>query len=110
MLDPEGEAKKRRMRLYDSSFSELRGVLEWEFEKRGEADLVVPAYDSSRESLRENQPESNFRRPSLSLSPRGFTLDRDLKACLVILKVRGGCHPSGVSAVELRPPCLPYHP
>jgi len=27
--------KKRRLRLHDSSFSELRAVLEWEFRKRG---------------------------------------------------------------------------
>jgi transposase, IS605 OrfB family, central region len=41
--------KKRRMRLYDSSFSELRRILEWQFVKRGKQVLPVPAYNSSRE-------------------------------------------------------------
>ena len=41
--------KKRRLRLHDSSFSELRAVLEWEFVKRGKLVLPVPAYSTSRE-------------------------------------------------------------
>ncbi len=43
-----GETKKRRMRLHDPAFSELRQILEWEFEKRGRGVLAVPAYNSSR--------------------------------------------------------------
>ena len=41
--------KRRRLRLYDSSFSELRAVLEWQFLKRGKLVLPVPAYNTSRE-------------------------------------------------------------
>jgi transposase len=36
--------KKRRIRLYDSSFSEIRRILEWQFLKRGKLVLTVPAY------------------------------------------------------------------
>ncbi len=39
---------KRRLRLHDSVFSELRAVLEWEFVKRGKLVLPVPAYNTSR--------------------------------------------------------------
>jgi len=42
-LIQKGETRKRRMRLYDSSFSELRGCLEWEFVKRGKLVLPVPS-------------------------------------------------------------------
>ena len=38
--------KRRRMRLYDSSFSELRAVLEWQFRKRGKQVLPVPSYNT----------------------------------------------------------------
>jgi transposase len=44
-----GGTKKRRMRLHDSCFSELRAVLEWEFLKREKLVLPVPAYNTSRE-------------------------------------------------------------
>jgi len=55
--------KRRRLRLYDSSFSELRAVLEWEFRKREKQVLPVPAYNSSRECflcgrINENLKES----------------------------------------------------
>ena len=107
-LIQKGENKKRRMRLYDSSFSELRAVLEWEFRKREKLVLPVPAYNSSRECFlcgRINQ--------DLTLEDRvfhcpfcGFTLDRDLNASLVLLK-RAGWEPP-VVPVELRPiPPLP---
>ncbi|PSN83807.1 hypothetical protein B9Q11_01055 [Candidatus Marsarchaeota G2 archaeon ECH_B_SAG-F08] len=39
----------KRRRLYDSSFSELRAVLEWQFFKRGKTVLALPAHNSSRE-------------------------------------------------------------
>jgi len=103
-----GETGKRRLRLHDCAFSELRRALEWEFEKRGKAVLGVPSYDSSRECFlcgRINQ--------GLTLEDRifhcphcGFTLDRDLNACLVLLKRAGWVPP--VVPVELRPiPPLP---
>jgi putative transposase len=38
--------KKRRLRLHDSSFSELRAVLEREFRKRGKQVLPVPSYNT----------------------------------------------------------------
>jgi len=112
-LDTEGLIQKgvtrtRRMRLYDSSFSELRRCLEWVFQKQGKTVLAVSAYNTSRECFlcgRINQ--------SLSLEDRifncphcGFTLDRDLNASLVLLK-RAGWVPPAVP-VELRPiPPLP---
>jgi len=95
-LIQKGENKKRRMRLYDSSFSELRAVLEWEFRKRGKQVLPVPSYNSSRECFlcgRINQ--------SLTLEDRvflcphcGFTFDRDLNASLVLLKRAGWVPPA----------------
>jgi len=107
-LIQKGVTRTRRMRLYDSSFSELRAVLEWEFRKRGKLVLPVPAYNTSRECFlcgRINQ--------DLTLEDRvfhcpfcGFTLDRDLNASLVLLK-RAGWVPPAVP-VELRPlPPLP---
>jgi len=103
-----GETRKRRLRLYDSSFSELRRILEWEFSKLGKAVLAVPAYNSSRECFwcgginRGLTLEDRvFRCPHC-----GFTLDRDLNASLVLLR-RAGWVPPGVP-VELRPlPPLP---
>jgi putative transposase len=100
--------KKRKLRLHDSSFSELRAVLEWQFLKRGKTVLALPAYNSSRECFlcgRINQ--------GLTLEDRmfhcshcSFTLDRDLNASLVLLK-RSGWEPPAVP-VELRPlPPLP---
>jgi len=107
-LIEKGETRKRRLRLYDSAFSELRRILEWEFSKLGKAVLAVPAYNSSRECFwcgGINQDltlgDRVFRCPHC-----GFTLDRDLNACLVLLK-RAGWVPPGVP-VELRPiPPLP---
>ena len=107
-LIQKGETKKRRLRLHDSAFSELRRVLEWQFEKRGKTVLLVPSYNSSRECFwcgKINQ--------SLTLEDRifhcpfcGFTLDRDLNASLVLLKRAGWVPPS--VPVELRPiPPLP---
>jgi putative transposase len=90
--------KKRRLRLYDSSFSELRAVLEWQFRKRGKLVLPVPSYNTSRECFlcrKINQ--------GLTLEERvfhcpfcGFTLDRDLNASLVLLK-RAGWEPPVVA-------------
>jgi putative transposase len=107
-LVQKGENKKRRMRLYDSSFSELRAVLEWEFRKRGKLVLPVPAFNTSRECFLCGGINQN-----LTLEDRvflclhcGFTLDRDLNASLVLLK-RAGWVPPAVP-VELRPiPPLP---
>jgi putative transposase len=108
-LIQKGVTKKRRLRLYDSSFSELRGCLEWEFLKRGKTVLAVSAYNTSRECFLCGRINQN-----LSLEDRvfhcpycSFTLDRDLNASLVLLK-RAGWVPPGVPAVELRPiPPLP---
>ena len=90
--------KKRRLRLYDSSFSELRAVLEWEFRKRGKLVLPVPAYNTSRECFLCGRINKG-----LTLEDRifncphcGFTLDRDLNASLVLLK-RAGWEPPAVA-------------
>ncbi len=98
-----GETKMRRFRLHDSAFSELRGILEWQFQKRGKTVLAVPAYNSSRECFL-----CGGINQSLTLKDRvfrcphyGFTLDRGLNACLVLLK-RAGWEPPAVP-VELRP-------
>ena len=79
-LIQKGVTKSRRLRLYDSSFSELRAVLEWEFRKRGKLVLPVPSYNSSRECFLCGGISQN-----LTLEDRifncahcGFTLDRDL--------------------------------
>ncbi len=97
------ETGKRRLRLHDSAFSELRRALEWEFEKRGRGVLAVPAYNTSRECFRCGEINRD-----LTLGDRvfrcphcGFTLDRDLNACLVLLKRAGWVPP--VVPVELRP-------
>jgi putative transposase len=100
--------KKRRLRLHDSSFSEIRAVLEWQFRKRGKLVLPVPSYNTSRECFR-----CGGINQSLTLEDRvfhcahcGFTLDRDLNASLVLLKRAGWVPP--VVPVELRPiPPLP---
>jgi len=102
--------KKRRLRLHDSSFSELRRILEWEFLKRGKLVLPVPAFNTSRECFLCGGINRNLTlEDRVFLCPHcGFTLDRDLNASLVLLKGQGGCHPSGVPAVELHPiPPLP---
>jgi putative transposase len=107
-LIQKGETWKRRLRLYDSSFSELRRILEWEFVKRGKLVLPVPAYNTSRECFQCGEINWNltfedrvFRCPHC-----GFTLDRHLNACLVLLK-RSGLVPPAVP-LELRPiPPLP---
>jgi putative transposase len=112
-LDTEGLIQKgvtrtRRMRLYDSSFSELRRCMEWVFQKQGKTVLAVSAYNTSRECFL-----CGGINKGLTLEDRvfhcphcGFTLDRDLNASLVLLK-RAGWVPSA-APVELRPiPPLP---
>ena len=107
-LIQKGVTKKRRLRLYDSSFSEIRRILEWEFVKRGKTVLAISAYNTSRECFLCGGINQN-----LSLEDRifncphcGFTLDRDLNASLVLLR-RAGWVPPAVP-VELRPiPPLP---
>ena len=104
-----GVTRTRRMRLYDSSFSEIRTLLEWEFRKRGKLVLPVPAYNTSRECFL-----CGGINKGLTLEDRvfhcpycGFTLNRDLNASLVLLR-RAGWVPPSVPAVELRPiPPLP---
>ena len=95
-LIQKGETRKRRLRLHDSAFSELRRILEWQFQKQGRAVLAVPAYNSSRECFwcgGINQgltlKDGVFRCPNC-----GFTLDRDLNASLVLLKRAGWEPPS----------------
>ena len=107
-LIQKGVTKSRRLRLYDSSFSELRAVLEWEFRKRGKLVLPVPAYNTSRECFLCGEINKGLTlKDRVFHCPRcGFTLDRDLNASLVLLK-RAGWVPSAVP-VELRPiPPLP---
>jgi len=107
-LIQKSETKKRRMRLYDSSFSELRAVLEWEFRKRGKLVLPVPAYNTSRECfLCGGINQSLILEDRIFNCPHcGFTLDRDLNASLVLLK-RAGWVPPAVPG-KLRPiPPLP---
>ena len=109
-LIQKGEAGKRRLRLHDSAFSELRGCLEWEFLKRGKTVLAVSAYNTSRECFHCGGINQN-----LSLEDRifncphcGFTLDRDLNASLVLLKRSWWVPP--IVPEELHPipppPCL----
>ncbi|PSN86292.1 hypothetical protein B9Q02_03085 [Candidatus Marsarchaeota G1 archaeon BE_D] len=81
--------------MYDSSFSEIRRILEWGFVKRGNLVLPVPAYNTSRECFLcggINQDltleDRVFRCPFC-----GFTLDRDLNASLVLLKRAGWVPP-----------------
>jgi len=112
-LDTEGLIQKgvtrtRRMRLYDSSFSELRRCLEWVFLKRGKTVLAVSAYNTSRECFLCGGINKGLTlEDRVFLCPHcGFTLDRDLNASLVLLK-RAGWVPSAVP-VELHPiPPLP---
>jgi putative transposase len=107
-LVQKGETKRRRMRLYDSSFSELRAVLEWQFRKRGKLVLPVPAYNTSRECFLCGRINKGLTlEDRVFLCPHcGFTLDRDLNASLVLLK-RAGWEPPGVPE-ELCPiPPLP---
>ena len=88
--------RKRRLRLYDSSFSELRAVLEWQFAKLGKTVLAVSSYNSSRECFL-----CGGINKGLTLEDRvfhcpycGFTLDRDLNAYLVLLKTSGWVPPT----------------
>jgi putative transposase len=107
-LIQKGVTRTRRMRLYDSSFSEIRALLEWQFRKRGKLVLPVPAYNTSRECFFCGRINKD-----LTLADRvfvcpecGWTVDRDLNASLVLLK-RSGWVPPGVP-VELHPiPPLP---
>ena len=94
-LIQKGETRTRRMRLYDSSFSELRRCLEWVFQKQGKTVLAVSAYNTSRECFLCGRINQN-----LGLEDRvfhcphcGFTLDRDLNASLVLLKHAGWVPP-----------------
>jgi len=103
-LIQKGETRKRRLRLHDSSFSELRRILGWEFVKRGKTVLAVSAYNTSRECFL-----CGGINQGLTLEDRvfhcphcGFTFDRDLNASLVLLK-RSGWVPPGVPVFELRP-------
>ena len=102
--------KKRRLRLHDSSFSELRAVLEWEFRKREKLVLPVPSYNTSRECFL-----CGGINKGLTLQDRvfhcpfcGFTIDRDLNASLVLLK-RAGWVPPAV-ACEASPNTSPTLP
>jgi putative transposase len=90
-----GETKKRRMRLHDSCFSELRAVLEWEFRKRGKLVLPVPSYNTSRECFLCGGINQNLTlEDRVFLCPHcGFALDRDLNASLVLLKRAGWVPP-----------------
>jgi putative transposase len=94
-LVQKGETKKRRLRLYDSSFSELRRILEWEFVKRGKLVLPVPAFNTSRECFlcgginRDLTLENRV----FHCAHCGFTVDRDLNASLVLLKRVGWVPP-----------------
>jgi len=90
-----GTKKRRRLRLHDSSFSELRAVLEWEFVKRGKLVLPLPAYNTSRECfLCGGINQSLTLEDRVFLCPRcGFSLDRDLNASLVLLKRVGWVPP-----------------
>jgi len=101
--------KKRRLRLHDSSFSELRAVLEWQFLKCGKTVLALPAYNSLRECFLCGRINKG-----LTLEDRvfhcpfcGFTLDRDLNASLVLLK-RAGWVPSAVPAPPNTSSTLPW--
>jgi len=87
--------KRRRLRLHDSSFSELRAVLEWGFRKRGKLVLPVPSYNTSRECfLCGGINEGLTLEDRVFLCPRcGFSLDRDLNASLVLLKRAGWVPP-----------------
>ena len=102
-LIQKGVTKTRRMRLYDSSFSELRAVLKWEFRKREKLVLPVPAYNTSRECFLCGRINKGLTlEDRVFLCPHcGFTLDRDLNASLVLLK-RAGWEPPVVPE-ELRP-------
>ena len=107
-LIQKGVTKRRRLRLHDSAFSELRRILEWQFLKRGKTVLAVSAYNTSRECFLCGRINKG-----LTLEDRvfhcphcGFTLDRDLNASLVLLRRAGWVPP--VVPVELRPiPPLP---
>jgi len=95
-LVQKGETKKRRrLRLHDSSFSELRAVLEWGFRKRGKLVLPVPAFNTSRECFLCGGINKGLTlEDRVFLCPRcGFSLDRDLNASLVLLKRVGWVPP-----------------
>jgi len=97
-LIQKGVTKTRRMRLYDSSFSELRAVLKWQFRKREKLVLPVPAYNTSRECFLCGEINQDLTlEDRVFLCPHcGFILDRDLNASLVLLK-RSGWVPSAVA-------------
>jgi len=90
-----GTKKRRRLRLHDSSFSELRAVLEWGFRKRGKLVLPLPAFNTSRECFLCGGINKGLTlEDRVFLCPRcGFSLDRDLNASLVLLKRVGWVPP-----------------
>ena len=87
-LIQKGVTKKRRFRLYDSSFSGIRRILEWEFVKGGKTVLAVSAYNTSRECFHCGGINQNLSlEDRIFLCPHcGFTIERDLNASLVLLK------------------------
>ena len=96
-----GVTRTRRMRLHDSSFSELRRCMEWVFQKRGKTVLAVSAYNTSRECFL-----CGGINKGLTLGDRvfvcpecGWTVDRDYNASLVLLR-RAGWVPPAVPAVD----------
>jgi len=97
----------RRLRLYDSAFSELRVCLEWVFQERGKTVLAVRAYSTSREYFRCGgvNHDLTLRDRVYSCPHCGFTLDRDLNASLVLLKRSGWVPPLSLVrlSAELRP-------
>jgi putative transposase len=97
------------MRHHDSSFSELRRILEWEFVKRGRVVLAVPAFNSSRECFWCGEINRGLALEDrvFHCPPCGFTLDRDLNACLVLLK-RAGWVPTLLLCLRSFAQYLPY--
>jgi len=87
-LIQKSENKKRRMRLYDFSFSEIRAVLEREFGKTGKLVLPVPSYNSSRKCFLCGEINENFER--IFNSPTAVLL---LTATSTLVLKRGGSHP-----------------
>ena len=89
--------KKRRLRLHDSSFSDLRAVLEWEFRKRGKLVLPVPAYNSLRKCFLCGEINENFER--IFNSPTVVLL---LTATSTLVLKRGGSHPGSLESFARR--------
>jgi len=95
----QSETKKRGLRLYNSSFSELRRILEWEFAKQGKTVLLVSSVQLVARvlSLLWNQSRPDLGGQSFPLSILRFhSLDRDLNASLILPK-RAGWEPPVVA-------------